>query len=137
MYHFDLLTPGGPVVKNMECSNLIIPTVRGEIKILPNHTHILTELSTGVMTVKTKEGNRHFHVSHGLCKVLENKVSILAITSENANKIDIDRAKDAKKRAKAKLLADDPLTNIERIKFQRKLERAESRIRAAYLDGNK
>ncbi|MBL7665397.1 MAG: ATP synthase F1 subunit epsilon [Bacteriovoracaceae bacterium] len=133
MFKLKLLTPNGAVVKSLECSELIIPTVRGEINVLPNHTHILTELSTGVMTVKTKDGNKSYHVTHGLCKILKDEVSILAITSEPAEKIDVERAKLAKKKALEKLSGKDSLTNIDLIKFQRKLQRAEARLRAGYL----
>jgi F-type H+-transporting ATPase subunit epsilon len=135
MFSLKLLTPSGVVVKNLECSDLIIPTVRGEINVLPDHTHILTELSTGVMTVKSGESKRHFHVTHGLCKVLKNEVSILAITSESADSIDIERVKKAQQLAQEKLSGKDPLTDVELIKYQRKLERSQARMRAAYLHG--
>jgi F-type H+-transporting ATPase subunit epsilon len=135
MFKLKLLTPNGTVVQSLECKELIIPTCRGEINVLPEHTHILTELSTGVMTVTTTEGKRIFHVTHGLCKVLKEEVSILAITSESADVIDVKRAEDAKKMAQEKLAGKDPLTDIQVIKFQRKLERAEARLRAAYTHG--
>ncbi len=136
MFELNLLTPNGVVVKKLKCSDLIIPTVRGEINILPNHTHLLTELSTGVMTVKTSDGARHFHVTHGLCKVLREEVSILAITSETAEKIDLDRAKIAEKQAKEKLSGKESLTETDLMKFQRKLQRAQARQRAFHMKGN-
>ncbi len=133
MFKLKLLTPSGAVVKDFACSELIIPTVRGEINVLPNHTHILTELGTGILTAKGPSGSRNFLVTHGLCKVLKDEVSILAITSESAENIDVERAKAAKKRAQEKLSGKDSLTDLELIKQQGKLERAEARLRAANL----
>jgi F-type H+-transporting ATPase subunit epsilon len=107
--------------------------VRGQINILPEHTHILTELSTGIMTVKTSMGTRHFTVTAGLCRVLKDTVTILAFTSEKAEDVDIERAKSAKAKAMDRLSGKEPISDVDLIKFRRKLERAELRLRAANL----
>src|SRR6478736_9330119 len=95
-FKLNLFTPKGTVVKDLECNDIVIPTIRGEINILPEHTHILTELSTGLMTVKTPMGTRHFSVTAGLCRVLKDTVTILSFTSERAEDVDMERAKSAK-----------------------------------------
>src|SRR5690606_7963751 len=109
------------------------PTVRGEINILPEHTHILTELSTGVMTVKTSMGPRHYSVTAGLCRVLKDNVTVMSFTSEKAEDIDLERAKSAKAKANDRLSGKESLSDLDLIKFRRKLERAELRIRLANL----
>src|SRR5690606_1185476 len=115
------------------CNDITIPTVRGEINILPEHTHILTELSTGVLTAKSSMGLRHFSVTAGLCRVLKDTVTILSFTSEKADQIDIERAKSAKTKAMDRLSGKDSLSDVDLIKFRRKLERAELRLRLANL----
>lgn len=132
-FKLNLFTPKGVVIKDLECDDLVIPTVRGEINILPEHTHILTELSTGIMTVKTSMGTRRFSVTAGLCRVLKDTVTILAFTSEKAEDIDIDRAKSAKARAMDRLSGKEPISDVDLLKFRRKLERAELRLRLANL----
>lgn len=132
-FKLNLYTPKGVVVKDLECNDIIIPTVRGEINILPDHTHILTELSTGILTAKTSMGARHFSVTAGLCRVLKDTVTILSFTSERAEDIDIERAKAAKAKAHDRLSGKDTLNDVDLIKFRRKLERAELRIRLANL----
>lgn len=130
-FKLNLFTPKGVVIKDLECNDIIIPTVRGEINILPDHTHILTELSTGVMTAKTSLGARHFSVTAGLCRVLKDTVTILSFTSEKAEDVDLERAKAAKAKAVDRLSGKENLTDVDLIKFRRKLERAELRIRLA------
>jgi F-type H+-transporting ATPase subunit epsilon len=130
-FKLNLYTPSGVVVKNIECDDLTIPTVRGQINILKDHTHILTELSTGVIVAKGKMGSRHFVVTAGLCKILNDQVIILANTSESADKIDLERAKAAEMKAQSILGGKDPLSDVQVIKFQRKLARAKARIQAA------
>jgi F-type H+-transporting ATPase subunit epsilon len=132
-FKLNLFTPKGAVIKDLECNDIIIPTVRGDINILPDHTHILTELSTGVMTAKTPMGPRHFSVTAGLCRVLKDTVTILSFTSEKAEDIDVERAKSAKAKANDRLTSKDSLSDVDMIKFRRKLERAELRIRLANL----
>lgn len=120
-------------MKDLECNDIVIPTVRGEINILPEHTHILTELSTGILTAKTPNGVRNFSVTAGLCRVLADTVTILSFTSERAEDVDIERAKSSKAKAMDRLSGKENLTDVDLIKFRRKLERAEMRIRAANL----
>lgn len=135
-FNLKLYTPGGVVVKSLECESLTIPTTRGEVNVLKDHTHFLTELGTGILTAKTaNEGDRHFLVTAGTLKVLKGEVTVLSITSETADKIDLERAKEAKKKAEEKLSGNDALTDIDLIKYRRKLERAEMRMKLAYLRG--
>jgi F-type H+-transporting ATPase subunit epsilon len=132
-FKLNLFTPKGAVIKDLECNDLVIPTIRGEINVLPEHTHILTELSTGMMTVKTPMGTRHFSVTAGLCRVLKDTVTILSFTSEKSEDVDVERAKSAKAKAIDRLSGKDSLSDVDLIKFRRKLERAELRIRLANL----
>lgn len=132
-FKLNLYTPKGVVIKDLECNDIVIPTVRGEINILPEHTHILTELSTGILTAKTPMGLRHFSVTAGLCRVLQDTVTILSFTSERAEDIDLERARSAKAKAHDRLSGKESLTDVDLIKFRRKMERAELRLRLANL----
>ncbi|MBY0516080.1 MAG: ATP synthase F1 subunit epsilon [Bacteriovoracaceae bacterium] len=133
-FKLNLFTPKGNVVKGLECSDITVPTVRGEINILPDHTHILTELGTGVLTAKTSDGAvRHFSVTAGLCRVMQDTVTVLSFTSEKPEQIDIERAKAAKAKAASRLAGESNLSDVELIKFRRKLERAEMRLRLGNL----
>lgn len=133
-FKLNLYTPKGTVIKGLEAVDITVPTVRGEINILPDHTHILTELGTGILTAKVADGStRHFTVTAGLCRVMEGAVTILSFTSEKPQDIDLERARNAKAKATSRLSGESSLSDVELIKFRRKLERAELRIRAANL----
>jgi F-type H+-transporting ATPase subunit epsilon len=133
-FKLNLFTPKGTVVKGIECSEITVPTVRGEINILPDHTHILTELGTGVLTAKTTDGSvRHFSVTAGLCRVMQDAVTILSFTSERPQDIDVERAKAARAKAASRLAGESNLSDVELIKFRRKLERADMRLRLGNL----
>ena len=132
-FKLDIFTPNGIVVRSLKCDSLLIPTVKGQINVLKGHTHIVTELATGVLTAKTDMGDRHFSMTAGLCKVLGDTVTLLSTTSEKHDEIDIERAKSAQAKALSRLQGEKSLTDVEFIKFQRKLERAKMRIHLANL----
>jgi F-type H+-transporting ATPase subunit epsilon len=135
MLKLDLLTPGGVVVKNLECTDVKVPTYNGVIDVLEHHTQYLTQLGPGILEAKTAEGVRHFAVTHGICKVVGDKVSVLSITAETPETVDLDRAKKAEQKSKDKLAAVNQLDSIEMLKYQRKLERAKVRMTLGYLRG--
>lgn len=136
-YSVDIYTPSKVVIKGLEANELIIPTERGEIDVLPEHTHVVTKIGTGVLTAKTAEGEKHFAMSHGIVKVLKDKVTILATTSEPSVLIDLDRAKAAQEKAQSMLEGGKALTDVEVTKYQRKLSRSQVRVKLALLETSK
>lgn len=133
-FKLNIFTPNGVVVKELACDELLVPTQTGEINVLKDHTHLISELGTGVVVAKAASGNRHFSVTAGLAKILGQEVTILSSTSEKAEEIDVERAKSAKAKAESRLKEVEKLTNTDFIKFQRKLERANIRIKLAELN---
>lgn len=134
MNHFtvDVLTPNRVVAKNVPAEALLIPTGRGQINVLPNHTHVVTQLSTGMLSIfgGADDSDRHFSVSHGICKVLEDKIVILSNTSEEQHEINVERSERALKFAEDKL-ANEALADDDLVKYQRKAERARLRLQLA------
>ena len=126
----DVLTPSKIVAKNVSAESLLIPTSRGQINVLENHTHLITKLSTGVLTLfgGADYADRNFLITVGVCKILENKITILANTAEESSDVDVERAKLALQRAEEKLKNPDSLSTEEVEKFTRKVERAKLRI---------
>lgn len=129
----DLLTPEKVVAKDIPCESLLIPTVRGQINVLPHHTHLINRLSTGVLSVfgGADDPDRHFSVTYGICKVLEDKIIIMSHTSEECHTINTERAQAALDNANSRLNSGEALSDQEIEKFQRKAERARLRIQLA------
>jgi len=129
----DVLTPEKVVAKDIPAESLLVPTVRGQINILPHHTHLINRLSVGVLSIfgGADDPDRDFAVTHGICKVLEDKVIIMSHTSEEVHEIDVERAKRALEHAESKLSGGEGLSDHEIRKFRRKAERAQLRIQLA------
>ena len=132
-YTVDILTPSKIIAKNVPAESLLIPTVRGQINVLENHTHIVTKLSTGVLTVfgGPDYADRNFIVSSGVCKILENKITVLANTAEESTDVNVERAKLSLQNAEEKLKNTEGLSIEEVDEYVQKAERARLRIQLA------
>jgi F-type H+-transporting ATPase subunit epsilon len=107
-----------------EATMVIARTTEGELGVLPGHAPLLGELAGGgVVTIRTASGDDVVVAAHGgFLSVTDRGVSILAETAEIAGEIDVERAREALRRAEA--AGDDP----EALGAAR---RAQSRLRAA------
>ncbi len=110
-----------------EASMVIARTTEGELGVLPGHAPLLGELAPGgVVTIRTTEGEDLVVAAHGgFLSVTQRGVSILAETAEISSEIDVERAREALRRAEDG--GDDP----EALAAAR---RAQSRLRAAGQD---
>lgn len=133
----DILTPSKIVAKDVPAESLLVPTITGEINVLKDHTHVISKLETGVITIfgGAEDPDRYFSVTIGTCKVLNDKVTILAKTSEEDKEIDVERAKVALKRAEEKLFASDNMSDEDIEKYQRKVDRAKLRLQLVSFKG--
>jgi F-type H+-transporting ATPase subunit epsilon len=107
-----------------EARMVIARTTEGELGVLPGHAPLLGELAPGgVVTIRTESGDDLVVAAHGgFLSVTEQGVSILAETAEISNEIDVERAREALRRAESE--GDHP----EALAAAR---RAQSRLRAA------
>ena len=108
-----------------EASMVIARTTEGELGILPGHAPLLGELAPGgVVTIRSAQGEDVVAAAHGgFLSVTGEGVSILAETAEISSEIDVERAREALRRAEEGG-TDDP----EQLAAAR---RAQSRLRAA------
>ena len=110
-----------------EATMVIARTTEGELGVLPGHAPLLGELAPGgVVRIRPESGDDLVVAAHGgFLSVTERGVSILAETAEISTEIDVERAREALRRAEQD--GDDP----EALAAAR---RAESRLRAAGQD---
>jgi F-type H+-transporting ATPase subunit epsilon len=107
-----------------EATMVIARTTEGELGVLPGHAPLLGQLAEGgVVTIRTGSGDDVVVAAHGgFLSVSERGVSILAETAEISTEIDVERAREALRRAEG--AGDDP----DALDAAR---RAQSRLRAA------
>lgn len=94
----EIITPEKVVVKE-EIDEAIVPTVNGEIAILPHHVGLLTQVVPGELIIKKNNKYQSIAITEGFLEVNNNYISILANYAINAENINVAKAEQAKKRA--------------------------------------
>jgi len=124
---FKIATPER-IIFQEEVIQITIPTVEGDITILPDHMPLVGILKPGVIEFKrNKEEIEIISVSGGFVEITKAEVVILADTAERAEEINEKRVEEAKKRAeelKRQVKVEDKVNFTEvTIKLEKELAR--------------
>lgn len=105
MFKLNLLTPEKKVFVDQEISEIAVPTVSGEVDILPGHVPMIATLGTGVLKFKTKGEERVFKaaISWGYCEVTPAGVNVLAEFVQLKEDVNEEKAKQQIAAAQTKL----------------------------------
>lgn len=83
-----------------EVDSVTLPTVEGQITVLPHHIPLFTKIQTGEMTFKVGEQEQSVVVSDGFIDVSpENTVTVMVDSAIRSADIDLLKAEEAKKAA--------------------------------------
>ena len=120
----EIYTPYGKYLDSY-IDELIVQTEEYVLGILPNHTPLIAKVKTSRMEIIQNGNKKCYAVGEGLVNVKKDEIVLLLESIENKDEIDIDRARQAKGRAEARL--NEPL-NIDVDRAKRALIRANNRI---------
>jgi F-type H+-transporting ATPase subunit epsilon len=110
----EIITPEKVIYKD-EVSEVVVPTVDGEITILPNHVNLLTQIKPGELIIKKGSAQHYLAITGGFLEIgNNNKISILAEYAVRAQDIEVARAMEAKKRAE-KVMSEKLTDNEQKI----------------------
>lgn len=127
---FEITTPEGVIYRD-QVEQISLPTKMGEITILPHHIPLVASLYPGEIRVKKDGLTDLLAVAGGFIEVQpDNRVVVLADSAERAEKIDIKRAEEAKKRAE-ELMKQKKFDEVEYTALAAKMERELARLRVA------
>ena len=94
----SILTPQAQVYAG-EADEVVVPTVNGEIGILPNHVSLLTQILPGELRVKSGGKTNFFAIMGGYLEVNNNQVNVLGDYAVRAEDIEVAKAEQAKAKA--------------------------------------
>lgn len=121
----EIVTPEARVYSDT-VETVVIPTVEGEIGILPGHIPLLTQVEAGELRVLKNGKTELLAVGNGFAEIDGDKVSILAESAITEEKIDVDAAEKAMQRAQEALRGRETLDASE-------IERFEGILRSAIV----
>lgn len=123
----DIVTPHGHVFTD-EVDEIVATGSEGEFGVLPDHVPFLTTLKIGMLTYKKGSETGHFFVNWGYAEVGPDKVTVLADSAERSEDIDVERAKEAMKRAEERL---KEMEKYDQVRATSSLERSIMRVQVA------
>lgn len=127
--HLTITTPLRTVYTN-DIDQLTVTTSVGELTILPDHIPLITTLEIGQVMVKNDGHEVYYAIDGGILEVRHNnKVVILSDRSENASEIDIERAKEALKRAEDIKNNSSDVDNVDYNKLERDIAKELNRVK--------
>jgi F-type H+-transporting ATPase subunit epsilon len=124
----EVITPEKLVLRET-VEEVVLPGINGELGILPDHTAMISQVKTGILTYRVGGDKKQMHVSGGFVEVLPDKVSVLADIAEKPEEIDLKRAQIA--RSKAEEILNSKAENADFQNTELKLQRALIRIQLA------
>lgn len=112
----EIVTPEARVYSDT-IDTVVIPTVEGEIGILPGHIPLLTQVESGELRVTKGGVVHHLAVGKGFAEVQADRVSVLAESAIDEEKIDESAVEKAMQRAEEALRGKETLdpAEIERL----------------------
>lgn len=111
----SVLTPQSQIFSG-EADEVLVPTVNGEIGILPNHVSLLTQILPGELQIKTGEKTQSIAIMGGYLEVANNQVNVLgdyAVRAEDIEVADAERAKVRAEKAKQEKVSQQDMATIE------------------------
>lgn len=130
MFRLSIVTPER-VHFEAEVKSLVVPGSEGYLGVLSNHAPLITALKPGKIEFRDASDLVHvLAVSDGFLEVSNNTATILADAVEDAETIDIERARQAYERNKKRLIsAGQGETSIDLPIARAALDRAANRIK--------
>jgi F-type H+-transporting ATPase subunit epsilon len=98
----EIVTPGAKVYSDT-IDSVVIPTVEGEIGILPGHIPLLTQVENGELRVAKGAQTLFLAVSAGFAQIEGDKVRVLVENAITEEKIDDHAVEAAMQRAEKEL----------------------------------
>ncbi|MFA6559653.1 MAG: ATP synthase F1 subunit epsilon [Candidatus Obscuribacterales bacterium] len=99
MIHFQLVSLGG-VKLDQEVYEIILPTLDGQIAVLPGHMPLISAATNGVVSIRKTPTERddmmdHFAISGGVIEVENDTLRVLVDEADHADEISEAEAQKA------------------------------------------
>ncbi|AFV12901.1 ATP synthase F1complex subunit epsilon [Thermacetogenium phaeum DSM 12270] len=131
-FRLEIVTPERVVVEE-DVEGVVIPSQDGLLGILRNHAPIIGGLDIGVIKY-VKEGQPHYVAcGMGVFEMSGNVLRILPDTAERGERIDVERAKQARQRAEKRLR--EKAEGLDVLRAELALRRSLARLKAAEAAG--
>ncbi len=126
----EILSPQGEVL-NTRASEVIVPSHKGELGILPSHENLVGLLSTGTVKVVAAGKDFWFAVSGGAFKVDSGNLTLFAEFGASAEDVDMSTIEAEIEKAEVDLKGLSDTRSESYIDIKHKLDKSKAMLSAA------
>lgn len=125
-----IVTQERTVLERDDVERLIVPTVEGQITVLPKHAALMASLASGEMTMVALGDETSFAIHGGFIHVVDDRVTVLADAAEHVDEINEARAEEARERAEQRITGPHAgAETVDLLRAQLSVQRALLRLR--------
>ena len=130
-FQVDVVTPARTVYSG-RVTYLLVTAWDGLVGVLANHAPLVEQLGVGELRLTEPDGRQTvFAISGGFMEVGKDKTIVLADAAELPSEIDLERARSSRERAQARLSGRMETHDLDALRAEVALRRANNRIRIA------
>ncbi|HEX8832984.1 MAG TPA: ATP synthase F1 subunit epsilon [Abditibacteriaceae bacterium] len=131
-FQLKIATPEREIF-NAPVESVAVPGSESPFGVLKNHAPIIAALDAGVVRIVDASGKEtRMVIGGGFFQVADNNAMVLADSAELTTEIDVARAQEAEKRARARLSGQlEPVMEVQRTRAEAALKRSQVRLRNA------
>jgi F-type H+-transporting ATPase subunit epsilon len=126
----EIVTPDRKIL-TVQASELVLPGIEGYFGVLPGHAPLLTRLGVGEISYKDATGTHYLAAAEGVVEVLPDRVTVLARLCEPAREIDVERAREARRRAEEAMKQAAKLSDQDMLAIELSMKKALTRLLVA------
>jgi F-type H+-transporting ATPase subunit epsilon len=120
------------VLLDTQAESVRVPAADGSMGFLPRHAHLVAALDVGMLTWRDQGKEQSVFVSGGFVEVQQDTVRVVSDAGERPEDIDVERAREAERKAREKLDSNRQAgIVVDILKAELDLRRAMARVRAA------
>lgn len=120
------------IVLDTQAEMVQVPAVDGSMGFLPRHANLVAALEVGDLAWREGGQQKHLFVSGGFVEIKADTVRVVSEAGERPDDIDVERAREAEKRARERLdQGRDVKAGIDILRAELALRRAQVRLRMA------
>jgi F-type H+-transporting ATPase subunit epsilon len=128
-FHVKLITRDRILVDG-DYAFAVIPAGGGPLGVLPGHTSLMGTVAGGLLKLRDEDKKEiSVFVDRGFFMIAQDEITVTAPVAETEAAIDVDRATEARDRARQRLNSKD--ASIDMFRARAALNRAEARLKVA------
>ena len=120
------------IVLDTKAESVRVPAADGLMGFLPRHANLVAALDIGLLTWRQDGKENQLFVSGGFVEVRQDTVRVVSEAGEKPVDIDVERAREAERRARQRLdEGRESRVSIDILRAELALRRAQMRLKAA------